>query len=60
MTPECVSLLLQGSVARARRRGESQLSFAISKTVEALLDGAKDKTEDWRLSYSSALCNAVA
>ena len=60
MTPECVTLLLKGSVARARRRGQSQLSFAINKTVEALLDGAKDKTGDRRLSYSSALCDAVA
>ena len=60
MTPECVASLLKGSVARARRRGQSPLSFAIKKTVEALLNGAKDKTEDRRLSYSSALCDAVA
>ena len=60
MTPECVTLLLKGSVARARLRGQSPLSFAINKTVEALLDGAMDETEDRRLSYSSALCDAVA
>lgn len=60
MTPECVTLLLKGSVASARLRGQSPLSFAIDKTIEALLDGAMDKTEDRRLSYSSALCDAVA
>ena len=60
MTPECMAFLLKGNVARARRRGQNTLSFAINKTVEALLDGAKDKTEDRRLSYLSALCDAVA
>ena len=60
MTPECMAFLLRGNVARASRRGQNPLSFAISKTVEALLDGANDKTEDRRLTYSSALCDAVA
>ncbi|KAM0797761.1 ankyrin repeat-containing domain protein [Usnea florida] len=60
MTPECVAFLLKGNVARAGRRGQNPLSFAISKTIEALLDDAKDKTEDKRLVYSSALCDAVA
>ena len=60
MTPECVASLLRGSVARTRRRGQSPLSFVTSKTVEALLDGAKDKTEDRRLRYLSALCDAIA
>ena len=60
MTPECVAFLLKGNVARAGRRGQNPLSFAIGKTIEALLDDPKDKTEDKRLVYSSALCDAVA
>ena len=60
MTPECVAFLLKGSVARSGRRGQNPLIFAINKTAEALLDGAKDKTENRRLSYLSALCDAVA
>lgn len=60
MTPECVTFLLKGSVARAGRRRPHPFRFAINRTVEALLDGAKDKTVYRRLSYSSALCDAVA
>ena len=60
MTPECVAFLLKGNIARAGRRGQNRLSSAINETVQALLDHAKDKTEDRRLTYSSALCDAVA
>lgn len=49
MTPECVALLLKGRVARAGRYGEDPLSFAINRTVHALLDGVKDNREDRRL-----------
>ena len=60
MTPECLTFLLKGNVARASRRGQSMLSFAITETVDALLDGTNDKTERRRLDYSFALCDAVA
>ena len=60
MTPECVAFLLRGNVARAGRRGQSPLSLAIRKSIQALLDYPKDQTEDKRLVYSSALCDAVA
>ena len=60
MTPECVAFLLKGNFARAGRRGQNPLSFAISKSIQALLDYSKDQTEDQRLVYLSALCDALA
>ena len=60
MTSECLALLLKGNVAKASRSGGSPLTLAVNRTVDALLDGAEDKTEDRRLDYSSALCDAVA
>ena len=60
MTPECVAFLLKGNVARSRRQGYNLLSFAIYEIAEALLEGAKDITENRRLIYVSALCDAVA
>lgn len=60
MTPECLAMLLKGRVARASRCGEDHISFAINRTVHALLDGVKDNREDRRLSYSSTLCEDVA
>lgn len=60
MPPECLALLLTGFVAKASRSGDNPINFAIKETIDALLDGAKDTTEDRRLSYSSALCDAIA
>lgn len=62
MTPECVALLLKGNVANASRSKDSSLSVAIKTTACQLLHGhaVDDRTEDRRLNYSSALCDAVA
>lgn len=62
MTPECMALTLKGNVAKASHSGRSLLSVAINATAGQLLGGhgVEDQTADRRLSYSSALCDAVA
>ena len=62
MTPEHVALLLRGNIAKASRSGDNSLSVAINATAGQLLHGhgVEDQTEDRRLRYISALCDAVA
>ena len=62
MTPEHVALLLKGNIAKARHSGDSSLSVAINAIAGQLLHGhgVEDQTEDRRLNYTSALCDAVA
>ena len=57
-----MALLLKGNVANASRSKESPLSVAIRATAGQLLHGhaVEDRTEDRRLNYSSALCDAMA
>ena len=62
MTPEHVALLLKGNIVKASRSGDNSLSVAIYATAGQLLHGhgVEDQTEDRRLNYISALCDAVA
>ena len=62
MTPEHVALLLKGNIAKASHSGDSSLSVAINASAGLLLHGhhVEDRTEDRRLDYTSALCDAVA
>lgn len=62
MAPECMALLLKGNIAKASHSGRSPLSVAINATASQLLrvHDVEDQTEDRRLKYSSALCDAVA
>lgn len=62
MTPECMALLLKGTVANVKHSPESQLSVAIKATAGQLVlrHPVDHQTEDRRFNYSSALCDAVA
>ena len=60
MTPECLALLLKGCVVKASHSEDNILTYAIKITVDALLGRASDTTNNRRLNYSSALCDAIA